>query len=96
MENTTTAKSGQITRHCRGELRASWLPGRAIASLAWRTDFRNLSRGSLQFDATYAPFPEKAKELRVYLRAFHGYGESLLDYNFRQTSLGLGVMLFSF
>jgi phospholipase A1 len=30
------------------------------------------------------------------VQAFRGYGETLTDYNFRQTSLGLGVTFLQF
>ena len=37
-------------------------------------------------------FPIKGK-LKAYVQGFHGYGESLLDYNHKHNSIGLGVML---
>jgi phospholipase A1 len=39
---------------------------------------------------------EQPQGLRWYAQWFTGYGASLLDYNLRQTSLGLGVSLFEF
>ncbi|HSQ60786.1 MAG TPA: phospholipase A [Acidobacteriota bacterium] len=50
--------------------------------------FRN-NRGSVQLDWS---FPV-ASRLRGYVQAFSGHGESLVDYNHRQTTIGLGVML---
>lgn len=37
-------------------------------------------------------FPIHGK-LRGYFEVFHGYGESLIDYNHRATYVGLGVSL---
>lgn len=33
------------------------------------------------------------KHVRVYSQLYSGYGESLIDYNFNQTRIGIGVML---
>ncbi len=78
------------------ELTATWLPGAATAMLAWRNDLSNLSQGSFQLDMTYPVDEGKLDGLRWHLQLFSGYGETLLDYNVRQHSIGLGVMLFNF
>lgn len=41
-------------------------------------------------------FADQPSGLRWYAQLFHGYGETLLDYNHRQSSLGLGLTLFQF
>jgi phospholipase A1/A2 len=78
------------------EVVASWLPGLATASLTWRTHALTGQRGSLQFDWTYPVVRSQPSGLRWYAQVFSGYGETLLDYNHRQTSLGLGLTLFQF
>jgi len=80
----------------RSEISMAWLPGASTLGLTWRTSFKSLSRGSLQFDWTYPVFANQPAGLRWYVQLFNGYGETLLDYNQRQTSLGLGLTLFQF
>lgn len=80
----------------RGDVAVTWAPGRATASLLYRTTLRKSGRGALQFDWTYPVNADKPDGLRWYVQVFTGYGETLLDYNFRQTSVGLGLTLFEF
>ena len=47
------------------------------------------SRGALQFDWS---FP-LSRSLRGHVQLFEGYGESLIDYDWNQTTVGLGVTL---
>ncbi|WP_461050699.1 phospholipase A [Spirosoma arcticum] len=76
--------------------------GRADATVIYRTG-RNLfsvvgshslrggakNRGQVQFDWT---FPVRGN-LRGDLQILHGYGETLIDYNHRQTTIGVAVSL---
>ncbi|MDO4641486.1 MAG: phospholipase A [Neisseria sp.] len=50
----------------------------------------NPRTGKGAIEAGYA-FPVKGK-LKAYVRGFHGYGESLIDYNHKQTGIGIGIM----
>lgn len=76
------------------QIEAVWTPGRATAQLTWRPSLSG--DGSVQFDWSYPVFKERPDGLRWYVQLFHGYGETLLDYNFRQTSLGVGLSIFKF
>jgi phospholipase A1 len=80
----------------RGELQLAWATGRSLASLQWRSNLEDWKHGSLQLDWSYPLDAEHPRALRWYVQLFTGYGETLLDYNFRQTSLGLGLALFEF
>ena len=78
------------------EITASWLPGLSTASVTLRTHLRSRSRGSLQLDWTHPVDRSHPEGLRWYAQLFTGYGETLLDYNHKQTSVGLGLTLFQF
>lgn len=76
------------------ELSALWFPGVSTMQVTARTSFQSTKRGSLKFTWTHPVFSSKPDGLRYYLQVFSGYGETLLDYNFHQTSVGLGFTLF--
>lgn len=76
------------------ELTGSWFPGETTMQLVARTSFKSTSRGSLQFNWTHPVFAGKPDGLRWYVQLFSGYGETMLDYNHRQNSVGLGFTLF--
>jgi phospholipase A1 len=75
----------------RGELLGYYqLPRGGSTALRLRTTFkRDPSWGSAQFDWR---FPISGK-LFGYFQVFSGYGESMIDYNFRKTSVGLGISI---
>ncbi|MCE9657081.1 MAG: phospholipase A [Burkholderiales bacterium] len=77
----------------RTELLGIWTPGFMTLSGLWKTNFK-AHRGSLQLDWTMPVSRKDPKGLRWYAQVFTGYGESLIEYNFKQTSLGAGVTLF--
>ena len=75
----------------RAELRLSRYWGEQVLSLQLRHSLRSgeRSRGSGQLDWM---FPIRGT-LHGYLQVFSGHGESLVDYNLRQTKLGLGITI---
>lgn len=75
----------------RGELLVARKYEGHVFSLQGRHSLRggDRSRGSLQFDWAI-PI---SSYLKAHLQLFSGYGESLIDYNHRQTTVGLGVSL---
>lgn len=80
----------------RGEFQLNWAQGRHTAQLLYRTTLKDARYGALQFEWTYPVFGDQPNGLRWYLQLFRGYGETLTDYNFRQTSLGAGVSFLQF
>jgi len=76
------------------ELGAAWLPGETTMQLTARTSFKSWNRGSLKFEWTRPVWSDKPDGLRWYVQLFSGYGETMLDYNHRQNSIGLGFTLF--
>ena len=75
----------------RAELLAAYSKKRHNVSLALRHSLNggSNSRGSLRLDYAIGIFDN------LYLNAqlFHGYGENLIDFNHKQTTLGLGLSL---
>jgi phospholipase A1 len=80
----------------RAETVASYVGDATAASLTWKTGSGFVKRGSLQLDWTYPVRRSQPDGLRWYVQAFTGYGETLLDYNHRQTSVGAGLALYQF
>lgn len=73
-----------------GDLLAVYSKGRNAYSLLLRNNFKSPNnRGALKLNWS---FPLIGR-LKGYVQYFNGYGESLIDYNHRQQSLGLGVSL---
>ena len=75
----------------RGDVQIVHFIGKNIFSLRGIHSFRTgeNNHGQLQFDWT---FPV-VKNLKGHLQLMEGYGETLIDYNHRQTIIGIGVSL---
>lgn len=72
------------------EAEASYRFGRQRLTLIGRSSW-DAKRGFAQLDWTF-PLLEKQK-LKGYVQFTTGYGESLIDYNHRQNTIGIGVLL---
>ncbi len=73
-----------------GDLLAAYKDGGHTYSVLLRNNLKGASnRGAVQVDWS---FPINGR-LRGYVQYFNGYGESLIDYNHSQQSLGVGVSL---
>ncbi|MCU0841137.1 MAG: phospholipase A [Thiobacillaceae bacterium] len=70
------------------ELLASYRLGGHTLSALGRTSFE-LEHGFLQLDWTFPLY----QNLKGYVQATTGYGESLLDYNHQQNTIGIGISL---
>lgn len=71
-----------------GDLRVKWQRNKHDLGLMARW-VPGENRGALRFDWHYPLIGD----LKAYLQIFTGYGETLIDYNHRQTTIGLGVSL---
>ena len=80
----------------RGEFQLGWAHGLQTASLLYRTSLTNAKYGALQAEWTYPIFKDQPSGLRWFVQGFSGYGETLTDYNFRQTSIGAGLTFLQF
>jgi phospholipase A1 len=73
-----------------GDLLAVYRKERNAYSLLLRNNFKRPgNRGALKLDWSFPLYGR----LKGYVQYFNGYGESLIDYNHRQQSLGFGVSL---
>lgn len=57
-------------------------------SIMLRNNMKSTQRGAVEINYSY-PFDKKVKG---YVQLFHGYGETLLDYNHANTRIGFGFM----
>lgn len=71
-----------------GDLVVSWRTGAHVLSALGRY---NASSGKGALQATWG-FP-MLRRVKGYLQVFSGYGESLIDYNWRQNTIGVGMSL---
>ncbi len=91
-EEAMTDNNPEIENYMgRAQLLTAFSKGKTNLSLAARHSLRggNNNRGSLRLQANY----QIAGNLYGLLQVFHGYGENMIDYNHKQTTVGIGVSL---
>ncbi|WP_157980754.1 phospholipase A [Aliidiomarina taiwanensis] len=69
------------------------LIGRSTVSLERSGEYFSMERGNWKLNVTYPLSRSQVGGVRVQLQVFSGYGETLLDYNHRQTRVGIGFLL---
>lgn len=73
-----------------GDLQVVYRKGRNAYSLLLRNNFKSSdNRGAVKLNWSFPLYGR----LKGYVQYFNGYGESLIDYNHKQQSLGLGFSL---
>ena len=72
-----------------GDITAMWKQDGHIVTLLGRKSFSSDGKGAAQADWA---FP-LSRHLKGYVQVFSGYGASMIDYNFKQTTFGIGVSL---
>lgn len=73
-----------------GDLLAVYRKGRNAYSLLLRNNFKSTdNRGAVKLNWSFPLYGR----LKGYVQYFNGYGESLIDYNYKQQSFGFGVSL---
>lgn len=73
-----------------GDLQLVYSKGRNAYSLLLRDNLKHSdNHGAMQFSWSFPLYGR----LKGYVKYFNGYGESLIDYNYRQQTLGVGVSL---
>lgn len=70
-----------------GELRMAYAGGTHTASIMLRNYIENSNHGAIEANWS---FP-MTRRVKWFVQYFNGYGESLIDYNFRVNRLGVGI-----
>lgn len=74
----------------RGELSAYWKRGRNNYSIMLLSSLDDNNRGGVKIDWSHSI---SFLPVKPYLQYFYGYGDSLIDYNFRSSRISFGLML---
>jgi len=72
-----------------GEAGLLYRRGKNSFTVLLRNNFMKDNRGAVELGWSYPV----SRKIKGYLQVFDGYGESLLDYNHRDTRIGAGILL---
>lgn len=96
-EGTMEDDNPRITTYMgRADLQLTWEPGGGnTIGMRIASNLKDANHGSIQLDYYFpiSRFWGMGDHLRGYIQAFHGYGETITDYNFRRTTFGIGLAL---
>ena len=85
-----------VSYHGRGEFQLTWSPGVSTVSMLYRSTLQGMRCGAVQLEWSHPVLRDQPNGVRYLVQLYRGYGETLTDYNFRQTSLGLGLSFMQF
>ncbi|MCJ0974622.1 phospholipase A [Pseudomonas sp. PS1] len=81
----------------RAEITGRWSPGRSNAfDATLRSNLRSNGHGSIRLEWFKVIGDPATSNLRLHTQLFHGYGDTLVDYNRSRTVLSIGLSLVDF
>ena len=97
-ENPGNDDNPDITSYLgRAEFAGSWnFDSRNTFGVTVRSTLKSEGRGSVKLEWLQAIGDPGTSKLRFHTQLFHGYGDTLIDYNRRRTVLGVGLSLVDF
>lgn len=97
-ESTATDDNPDIASYIgRAELSGRWYPDRSNTfSATVRNNLRANGHGSVRLEWFRAIGEQPRGNLRFHMQLFHGYGDTMVDYNRKRTVLTIGLSLMDF
>lgn len=96
-ESSSKDDNPDITHYMgRADVRFEWSPVHDhTLGFTLVSNLRHDNKGSIQLDYFFplSSLWGLGDNLRGYIQVFHGYGETITDYNFRRTAIGFGLAL---
>jgi phospholipase A1 len=97
-ENPDSDDNPDITSYLgRAEFAGAWdFDSKNTFGVTVRNTLKSAGRGSVKFEWLKAIGDPERSKLRLHTQLFHGYGDTLIDYNRRRTVLSVGLSLVDF